>query len=312
MNNSLLGCLLGTAVGDSLGLPYEGMSRRKIASRFPAIDRHRWLFGTGMISDDTEHTWMVLDALYRCNNDIREFERLLAIGLRVWILALPAAVGWATLRACVKLSLGFPPRYSGVFSAGNGPAMRSAIIGVWFRENPERIETFVRASTRITHTDPKAEHGALAIAYAAAGLPIPASPIEPAPPKEPGVSGYIYETVAVALYLANRHQGDFRGAITAAIAAGGDTDTVAAITGAIVGAQVGEAGIPREWIDGIRDWPRSVNAMRRLAAGERVYLPFLGQLARNIVFFVVALAGTIQRQCRPAISSTGLDTPPAQ
>lgn len=310
MNDALLGCLLGTAVGDSMGLPFEGMSQRKIASRFPRIDRHRWCFGVGMVSDDTEHTWIVLEALQRWGADVREFERLLAKGLRIWFLTLPSALGWATLRACLKLCLGFSPRHSGVFSAGHGPAMRSAIIGVWFRHDVPRLESFVRASTRITHTDPKAEHGARAVAFAAAGLGCPYTEVVAAPPAGDGVSGYIYDTVSAALYLAEQYHGDFRGAVAAAIRCGGDTDTVAAITGAIVGSHVGEAGIPPEWIDGIRDWPRSVPSMRKLASEERVHLPFLGMLARNIVFFVIAIVGTILRQCLPATSSTGLDTPP--
>jgi ADP-ribosylglycohydrolase len=46
--------------------------------------------------------------------------------------------------------------------------------------------------------------------------------------------------------------------VRSVIECGGDTDTVAAITGGICGAEVGEAGIPAEWINRIRDWPRSV------------------------------------------------------
>ena len=41
---------------------------------------------------------------------------------------LPAGVGLATARACLKLWLGFSPERSGIYSAGNGPAMRSAVL----------------------------------------------------------------------------------------------------------------------------------------------------------------------------------------
>ncbi|TVS08433.1 MAG: hypothetical protein EA424_28605 [Planctomycetaceae bacterium] len=44
-------------------------------------------------------------------------------------LGLPAGVGMATARACLKLWLGFPPKRSGVDSAGNGPAMGKAVLG---------------------------------------------------------------------------------------------------------------------------------------------------------------------------------------
>lgn len=46
--------------------------------------------------------------------------------------------------------------------------MRSAILGGYFHDNPQVVESFVRASTQITHTDPKALIGALAIARLAA------------------------------------------------------------------------------------------------------------------------------------------------
>jgi len=80
---------------------------------------------------------------------------------------MPAGVGFATLRAILKLWIGFPGTRSGVFSAGNGPAMRSAILGVCYGDQPDTLCELVSASTRLTHTDPKAECGALAVALAA-------------------------------------------------------------------------------------------------------------------------------------------------
>ena len=52
------GLLLGTAAGDSLGLPGEHLGRKRWLRRFPGPLRQRFLFGHGMISDDTEHTIM--------------------------------------------------------------------------------------------------------------------------------------------------------------------------------------------------------------------------------------------------------------
>jgi ADP-ribosylglycohydrolase len=69
--------------------------------------------------------------------------------------------------AIVKLWLGFPPTRSGVWSGGNGPAMRSALLGVCLGADPAQLRAFVRASTRLTHTDPRAERGALLVALAA-------------------------------------------------------------------------------------------------------------------------------------------------
>jgi len=56
---AIIGCILGTAVGDALGLPYEGVAPRRAKRLLGPPDRYRFLFGHGMISDDTEHTCMV-------------------------------------------------------------------------------------------------------------------------------------------------------------------------------------------------------------------------------------------------------------
>ncbi len=168
MTRPLESVLLGTAVGDSLGLPAEGLSPKCIARRWPGPWRQRFVFGRGMVSDDTEHTVFVALCLMGSATDSRVFQRKLASKLRLWLLCLPAGIGFATLRAIIKLWLGFPPTKSGVFSAGNGPAMRSAIIGGYFANDPKSLRDFVRASTRLTHTDPKAEVAALAVAQTAA------------------------------------------------------------------------------------------------------------------------------------------------
>ena len=164
--DAILGSLLGTAVGDALGLPYEGLSRRRAERLLGAPDRHRFVLGRGMVSDDTEHTVMVGQSLIAAWDDVPAFRQELARRLKWWLLGLPAGVGFATLRATVKLWLGISPRGSGVFSAGNGPAMRSAILGAAV-DDLALLRRLVRASTRITHTDPKAEYGAMAVAIAA-------------------------------------------------------------------------------------------------------------------------------------------------
>ena len=55
------------------------------------------------------------------------------------------------------------------------------------------------------------------------------------------------DTVPLALWLALNHLDDYEGAVRAAIAAGGDTDTTAAIVGSIVAAYGGVGCIPARW-----------------------------------------------------------------
>lgn len=304
--DKLAGALLGAAVGDALGLPREGLSRRRAARMYGGAPlRHRFLLGRGMLSDDAEHACMTAQALLAAPHDDRAFARSLAWRLRGWLAAMPAAVGWGTLRAILKLWLGFPPARSGVRSAGNGPAMRAPILGACLSGAPDRLEAVVLASTRLTHRDPRAEEGALAIAIAAAhaarsgpdrvdaqavldeirrrvtveplraSLDVvadhlrrgaPAAELAAALGLEEGVSGYVLHTVPAALYCWLAHPGDFRRAVEDIILLGGDADSTGAIVGGLAGASSGAGAIPAEWLDGIVDWPRSVRWMRRLAA----------------------------------------------
>src|SRR3954466_3589018 len=119
-SQATVGCLLGTAVGDSLGLPFEGLGARRAARLLGDPLLHHLLPGKGMVSDDTEHACFTARALLLSNGDAKAFGRHLASSLRWWFAGLPAGIGLATLRAILKSCIGFPPHRSGVFSAGNG------------------------------------------------------------------------------------------------------------------------------------------------------------------------------------------------
>ena len=106
LTEPIAGCILGTAVGDALGLPYEGVSPKRAARLLGSPDRYRFFFRRGMISDDTEHTCMVAQSLIDAGGDVPNFTRSFARRLRWWILALPAGVGKATARSGIKLWLG--------------------------------------------------------------------------------------------------------------------------------------------------------------------------------------------------------------
>lgn len=81
-----------------------------------------------------------------------------------------------------------------------------------------------------------------------------------------GVKFLADSTAAFALGTFLRHVGDFRSAVLEAINAGGDTDTQASIVGALVGANVGMAGIPQEWIDAIPDAREALEIANQLIA----------------------------------------------
>lgn len=344
-SDSIAGCLLGTAVGDAVGLACEGLPPKRQARLFPALDGPRLLGRGGMVSDDTEHTCLVAQALIESAGDMAHFRRALARRLRGWLFLVPAGVGWATLRATLKLCVGVLPDRSGVWSAGNGPAMRSALLGVCFGDDPARLAELVRASARLTHTDPRAEAGAWVVAMgawqASQGTPDlptafqaatahtepelaaliaevvtsvragePTALFAEAHGRTGGVSGYVYQTIPVALHAWLSFPADCRAAVLAVVRCGGDTDTTGAITGALVGAGVGSAGIPADWLSALREWPRTADWMTRLAATlasaiitgqpqKPPGLPFLPLLVRNVFFAAVVLAHGFRRLLPP-------------
>ena len=245
---------------------------------------------------------MVAQSLIDGGTDAADFTRAFAWRLRWWILVFPAGVGKATARSVIKLWLGARPEKAGVFSAGNGPAMRAAIFGAALDDISTRLD-LVRASSRLTHSDPKAEYGAIAVALAAkhsrdretidatlwldevtsaiggTGVELiglfrqvidsvnageSTKAFTESLGLDRGVSGYTYHTVPVAIHAWLSHPKDFRRAVTSIIECGGDADTTAAIVGGIVGAGVRCDGIPDEWLGGLWEWPRSVRWMRNL------------------------------------------------
>jgi len=299
-----------------------------------------------MVSDDTEHTLMVARALIDSGGDGEHFQSHLARQLRWWLLRLPAGVGLATAKAIIKLWLGWPTSRSGVFSAGNGPAMRSALLGL-VTDDLEHLRDLVHRSSRITHTDPRAEQGAFLVALAAyhaarsktmvtqflkdvevyfARKPewlklVNAAATSAARGESTtvyaasigcsrGVSGFVLHTVPVALQAWMRHSQDYATAVQGVIACGGDADSTAAITGALVGTTVGPPGIPQVWLNQFCEWPGTVRWMEALGQqlsdtlrnGERqrpLSLSTPAILGRNALFLAVVLTHGFRRLLPP-------------
>ncbi|MFI6155943.1 ADP-ribosylglycohydrolase family protein [Kitasatospora sp. NPDC051170] len=174
--------------------------------------------------------------------------------------------------------------FEGQGSYGNGAAMRVAPLGAAYAEDPSAVVGPAADTAVITHTHPQAVDGAIAVAvaaaYAAGARTEPMAPgvflgcvldLTPSGAVRDGLAEAIAllgepdlrvaakvlgngsrtsaaDTVPYALWCAARHLGDYRAAVWEAIAAGGDVDTVAAITGGVVAARTGTHGIPAAWM----------------------------------------------------------------
>ena len=181
--------------------------------------------------------------------------------------------------------------------------MRVSVLGLLCNNNT-KLKNYVKRATFISHTDAKAYRGALAIAVAAnmAGKSKKIDPklflkrfrkINNSKCKEfdkllhktaqsvkskqstqsfakdlgliKGVSGYSYHTVPVALHAWLSNQKNFRVGLMNTIKCGGDTDTVGSIVGSLIGIQVGDSRIPKNWRQGIFDYPLNETSLKEIA-----------------------------------------------
>lgn len=304
--------------------------------------RQRLFGRRGMWSDDTEHAIMLAQAFLASEGDDQEFARRFSRELRWWIVGLPAGTGKATAQAIIRLWLGFPPAKSGVFSAGNGPCMRAPLLGLLFPENVEARHTFTTTHTHITHRDPKALTPALVLADLAALLGKSDFPptwenilplltpavvdaeweriigvldefhqsdqsleqfLEKIGGSAPrGITGYSYHTAACVIAAGIRHEWKFGPTISALIQAGGDTDTTAAIAGALCGALHGLEGLPSDSLRAVSEWPTSCADLERLAKaltdGQHLRIrPYWSPtlFVRNLFFLSIVLGHGLLR-----------------
>lgn len=281
--------LIGTAVGDALGVPFE----TKLASYEPLVawdgksflgsEHHK--LGPGQYSDDTQMSLMVAESLI----DNQGFEPDdLAKRYVDWIVSKRArGYGKTTLVAVGNLINGKSYKESGVpGSYGNGTAMRAAPFGIYFRDDKKALYENVKVDSAITHASEEAEAGALAIAFAAQMAVsddeedmltriwqlIPNSKVKdvifsldslvssPFITAEQalrviGTKGDVRQTVPAALYCFLKFD-NYHEAVVASIRAGGDTDTTAAIVGALFGARSGVQGIDPELIRAVEESDR--------------------------------------------------------
>ncbi|MCM8542844.1 MAG: ADP-ribosylglycohydrolase family protein, partial [Lentisphaeraceae bacterium] len=104
--NTVERVLLGCALGDSLGLPYEGLSRKKVSRMMKGRLKQSLFFGRGMLSDDTEHSIFVIRAMEN-SNTVEGFSKKMRSQLRMWLLSVPPGIGLGTLKSILKMWMGF-------------------------------------------------------------------------------------------------------------------------------------------------------------------------------------------------------------
>jgi ADP-ribosyl-[dinitrogen reductase] hydrolase len=328
--------LLGTAIGDALGLACEGLSARVIAKRFGRVDRYRFFGATGRVSDDTEQSALVAQSLVRGRGELDDTVRAFRRAMVGWFWRLPWGIGWATLRACLKLTLGL--RRSGVRSAGNGASMRAAIVGAHVRDVARR-EALARAIAEVTHSDPRAIEAAVFVANVTGAEGTSRERLSAARARldEPslvavidrafaladegasmqraadvlGTSGFVVHTLALASFaFARLGERPLDELLPELYSVGGDTDSIGAIVGAWYGARHGREGLPQRWVERLQSGPFGrvhLEALARdldaLEHGRAPIAParfsWVLAMARTLVFYPVVLAHGFRRLAPP-------------
>ncbi|MBS1953575.1 MAG: ADP-ribosylglycohydrolase family protein [Cyanobacteria bacterium SZAS-4] len=350
MNNKLLhdrlaGTLLGTAVGDALGLYMEGLSAESIRAQFPSqadIARYYLVGNIGFVSDDTEQSALLGQALISSSPNLSRSVKSFRSSMLGWFCRMPFGVGRATSSSCMKILMG--AKATGIRSAGNGAAMRAAILGVFFYDDQHLRQQFGTALAEVTHTDARAVEGALFVADLAAAcansdsadeatrlkcfdqsiavvqeaslkevlkkareLAVRGASIDDAG-TQLGCSGFVNHSVPLATFAFLRFGDNCLSAIQATVTAGGDTDSNAAIVGALCGALLGERGLPAKQIQPINDGPFGPTHLRKLAKAladskEGIDVAVPGYLwpvafARNVAVIPILLSHTCLRLAR--------------
>jgi ADP-ribosyl-[dinitrogen reductase] hydrolase len=287
LENRVLGCLLGGALGDAWGGPLEGSTG---SIRFEVPERP-------VLSDDTQLTMATCESIMA--RGIVDPETL-ASHFRSWFLeGRIRGIGSSTLKALRDLAAGTHWALAGTrgeYAAGNGAAMRIAPLAFLLDPANPRDRTTIRDVCRITHHNDEAYVGALAVVLAIRSvlsgawshqrsflsvvveslpdsavrdrieslLPLqtPASEVA----RRFGASSHVVDTVPLALYCAQSVAlQPLPDVLVQTISVGGDTDTISSITGQIAGSVAGVAALPNELLAKIDGSDEVVQIARRFA-----------------------------------------------
>lgn len=278
--------LLGTAIGDALGVPFEKklfndpLFNNWDGNTFLGSDSHG--LKPGQYSDDSQLSIIVAESLLASSGFNPDD---LSSRYVDWMVS-GCARGWGrtTALAIENLKSGMHWTASGIpGSEGNGSAMRAAPFGIYFRNDLKSLVEICKLDSGITHASPEAEAGSIAIATTAyyavnndtENLLNKIVPLLPESKIKHILSGLsalldvnnitpfqalsiigtkanVKETVPAALYCFLKFD-NYHMAVFNAIRAGHDTDTTAAIVGALFGAKLGMKHMPDNLIKSVED-----------------------------------------------------------
>ncbi len=302
------GVLLGTALGDALGMPVEGWPREAILRTHGVVrDMLPARLGAGTYTDDTQMAIALAEALIetpgRLDPDVvaerfgARYESRRGYGGNTHRILRRIAAGeaWRGVVEETRLPGG---------SWANGAAMRVAPLALAFPSDPEAVMAAAAAQAEVTgHTHPVGLAGARLQALAVqAALEVETGCLRPESfvdglvgaadwPDEVksrlawirdrpdadaddavdrlGVGVRASASVPAALWAFLSAAGAAEDVVVQAVGLGGDTDTVGAMAGALAGAYQGAEAFPDRWTGALEDEDAGRGYLLELA--DRLY-----------------------------------------
>jgi len=290
------GCLLGQLAGDSLGGLVEFETPQHIRTRYPEGVTElqngggTWNILAGQPTDDSELALMLARSLVAegTYNRDKVFESYV-----FWLKSNPFDCGNAT-----RYGLTGTPLHD---TQANGALMRISPLGIYgVNHTPEQIATWAEQDAAFTHPHPITRSASAlfttAIAHAirtgcsAADvyqyiLSSAANRNDPTELQEVIRSAatnrpktYTHQQGWVLIAFQNAiwqllHAKTFRAGVQDTVMQGGDTDTNAAICGALLGAVYGREAVPQTWVDAILNCRPSGNNPQARRPRPEVFWP---------------------------------------
>jgi poly(ADP-ribose) glycohydrolase ARH3 len=290
------GCLFGLAVGDALGGKFEAQSADSVRARFPSSD-HLIAYPQEEIwyTDDTQMAIGISEALIERGEIVEE------VLCRAFVANYLPSRGYGRGARAVLEAMEEGRNYRQVAekhfpggSYGNGAAMRVAPVGLLFRDDHQRLWAQARLSALPTHLHPLGIEGAQLLALAVAlcsstnhldratffaellaaceSAEYRAKIEQAAHVQTPGELAALgnrieaLHSVPTAIASFALTPDSFESTVSNVIFLGGDTDTLAAMAGALSGAYVGVGRLPKRLVALLENSPKGRTYLPQLAA----------------------------------------------
>jgi ADP-ribosyl-[dinitrogen reductase] hydrolase len=280
----VVGSALGLALGDALGAPFEFLRARNVPDPIPALERPWLSEAPGSTTDDTAMARNLMRSLAARGGF--DPDDLLERHLE-WFRSDPPDVGTLTGRVLRRIAAGEDAATAAQeiwnergpeVSAGNGSVMYCAPLGLAYANRPAQLAQLAPALSALTHVDGRCMTTVLAVTLGVAALVRGESAEDAAQAALTAVDDleggeeleFLVEAVggsraidgpdqgfclftAGAAFQALLRPGDVETELRRVVSLGGDTDTNAAVAGALLGARDGAKRLPADWLERLRD-----------------------------------------------------------